>query len=409
MTVRSPSLLRRAAEHYAEHGFWSLIQSGVRFLYRKPKERIISRRRLSRRDLQLAGRAREAIWYADREDVIELTLPDDDQLAAEFGRYQLTYEPDRPFICELPDCHLLGPSGVGLTASGRWISDTISHAQPISGDLGPVETEFEQRVLRLRRKSAPTYDRRRVLPLISDHRSYYHWMVECLPKLRLLELYIERTGHEPAILIDDNPHSFVIQTLELAGYPSERLDTWSGNELHIDSLLVPIHRSHILDYDTPDQSNYQPSRADLHWLRDRLRGNASVASGSGDKRIYVSRQQVPAERGRKVLNYETLERVLDEFRFESYTVEELPFAEQVQLFADADVIMGPHGAGLFNMIFSENPTIVELFPEGMLRPYFYFIAEMMNFEYAGVVTDAVGEDIRVDVDQLRQRLDATGL
>jgi capsular polysaccharide biosynthesis protein len=134
-----------------------------------------------------------------------------------------------------------------------------------------------------------------------------------------------------------------------------------------------------------------------------------VASGSGDKRIYVSRQQVPAERGRKVLNYETLERVLDEFRFESYTVEELPFAEQVQLFADADVIMGPHGAGLFNMIFSENPTIVELFPEGMLRPYFYFIAEMMNFEYAGVVTDAVGEDIRVDVDQLRQRLDATGL
>jgi capsular polysaccharide biosynthesis protein len=107
---------------------------------------------------------------------------------------------------------------------------------------------------------------------------------------------------------------------------------------------------------------------------------------------------------RKVLNYDELKIVLDEFGFKSYELENLSFQKQVEIFSSADIVMGPHGAGLVNMIFSEDPVVIELFPENKLKPHFYFICEMMDFSYRGVIMDSEKSDLVVDTDDLRVQL-----
>ena len=137
-----------------------------------------------------------------------------------------------------------------------------------------------------------------------------------------------------------------------------------------------------------------------------MRSNVDYNSDSDGKIIYISRQNVSKERGRKVLNYDSIISVIDEFNGQSYTLEEMTFEEQVALFAESDLIISPHGAGLLNMTFADNPTVVELFPDSVLKPHFYFMSDMLGFEYSPLVTESEGENLVVSKSRLRNHIES---
>ena len=93
-------------------------------------------------------------------------------------------------------------------------------------------------------------------------------------------------------------------------------------------------------------------------------------------------------------------------RFKIYVLEEMSYIEQVKLFAQAKAIVAPHGAGLTNLIFAENPIILELFGAYVGRE-FANLARGMNFKYGclgcasprGEMRQKDG-DMVVDVDKL---------
>jgi capsular polysaccharide biosynthesis protein len=64
-----------------------------------------------------------------------------------------------------------------------------------------------------------------------------------------------------------------------------------------------------------------------------------------------------------------------------------PWADQIRLFRDAGIVVGPHGAGLSNMIFCRPGTlIVELLSAGGDRPScFELLAETCGHRYRGVM------------------------
>ncbi len=169
-------------------------------------------------------------------------------------------------------------------------------------------------------------------------------------------------------------------------------------------FVTASHRPHRFDYEDRADSAYRPSRADFEWLRNRMRSQIPPGSVNADtdRRIYVSRQR--ADRGRKLLNDREALQALRERGFESHVLEEYSFERQVRLFIEADVIAGPHGAGLANILFADDPLVVDLSPETVLKPHFYFLASITGFEYEAVVTDAVENNLRVDIDRLKQRL-----
>lgn len=97
------------------------------------------------------------------------------------------------------------------------------------------------------------------------------------------------------------------------------------------------------------------------------------------KRIYISRAE--SYNQRHITNESELLKALDKFGFQKYILENMPLSEQIELFYDAEVVVAPHGAGLSNIIFSDNIKVLELFPYPFVIPYFYYLAKSMGHTY----------------------------
>ena len=401
MIDRTETLASQAKKHYSDNGFQSLVKSGAEKVVRD----LVRRRALSREDLKKTATHRNSIWYMDQEDPFCIPPLEDDILSEAFEDYQKKYTPEQPFVCEIENCHILGPGAVGLTNDGRLIDETLSGNFPGRESLGGKKRNLYLRGLGMKRGQPTISSDKAFFPLISEYHSYYHWMVEYLPKLQLLEYYNEETGKDPTILIESNPRDFVQETLSAAGYDSNQYKEWDGTELQVENLIVPMHRSHRFNYQNPRMSDYNPSHADLLWLRDRMQSDKCF-DGEDNEIIYISRQEVPEERGRQVVNYNSLINIVQEFGGEGYILEKMDFEDQLEIFARADIIVGPHGAGLLNMIFADNPTIVELLPESVLKPHFYFISEIMGFEYKPLVTESQGDNLVVDENRFKKHIES---
>lgn len=84
------------------------------------------------------------------------------------------------------------------------------------------------------------------------------------------------------------------------------------------------------------------------WLQERL-VKAANASPNPDRRLYISRRNAPS---RRVQNEHKVETLLNSFQFETIVTENMSFQEQIRLFAQAEMIVANHGAGLTNIWFA---------------------------------------------------------
>jgi hypothetical protein len=122
------------------------------------------------------------------------------------------------------------------------------------------------------------------------------------------------------------------------------------------------------------------------WIRKTLgiAGNASAR-----KRIYVGRSGAAL---RNLVNSEAIANVLQaEFGFESVDPGQLAIEEQIRLFAEAAVLVGPHGAGLTNAVFMGNPQLLGEFFAGLLQPFYPILAQSIGAKYFSLEGRRVGE------------------
>ncbi len=97
----------------------------------------------------------------------------------------------------------------------------------------------------------------------------------------------------------------------------------------------------------------------------------------GDKRILISRLRSR----RHIRNENELMRCLGGRGFSAYILEDLPLQAQIELFYDAEVVIGTHGAGLANLIFAPSTKVVELFPKRYVVPTYLFMACSLGQPY----------------------------
>lgn len=224
--------------------------------------------------------------------------------------------------------------------------------------------------------------------------NFFHFLIECLPKLRHFE--------EAGIPIDrfyvPYRERYAQQLLSLFGVESERvIPEASSAHLQANQLVAC---SPILF----------PRREDRQFLFERMAAKSWSRIGSSRRRrLYISR----AKAGwRKVVNEEELMKTLARHRFERYFLEDLSSQEQIQLFQEAEVIVGPHGAGLANVVFTPpGATVIEL--GTVYRPFGYFhrLCSQCDHKLVWFVGHAVQgtkkeeSHIRVDISQLEACLD----
>ena len=114
---------------------------------------------------------------------------------------------------------------------------------------------------------------------------------------------------------------------------------------------------------------------------------------------------------RQVINENEVISLLKQYGFESFEPGRLSLDDQVRLFANADVIVGPHGAGLTNMIYGENVKILELMTEESGEHFFVLANECDHF-YEFLLCEPANDesikprcrDMSVDLHSLEDRL-----
>lgn len=101
-------------------------------------------------------------------------------------------------------------------------------------------------------------------------------------------------------------------------------------------------------------------------------------------RILISRGanlRNPLRQRRRLLNEDVLIEKLGKYGFKSYCLENMSIEDQIDLFYDAEFVIGAHGAGLANIIFAEDIRVLELFPSSYVLPYYYYLAKSLDHQY----------------------------
>lgn len=178
-------------------------------------------------------------------------------------------------------------------------------------------------------------------------KNYWHWIAQNLPAITHCQDWLTASG-TPFGLVVPKMTTWQREALHLAGLWTEKMVEVSVFE------SVRVRKacySTLLGADHP----FLPSIY-RRIVRDRM--IASVPSRGGSRRVFSSRRDSPR---RQLLNEPALFAELEKLGFDLLCPGEMSVAAQVAAFAQADVIVAPHGAGGGNYLFCAHQAhIVEL-------------------------------------------------
>jgi Glycosyltransferase 61 len=123
------------------------------------------------------------------------------------------------------------------------------------------------------------------------------------------------------------------------------------------------------------------------------------------ERLYISRRNAGH---RRVRNEDALVDLLAEYGFRSVQLEKLSFEEQVALFHRAEIVVGPHGAGLGTIFFSGDIDLVALYSTTKPGNYFHSLACGLGQRHHFLCSNEAHEDdwLEADVPAVRRLLES---
>lgn len=206
--------------------------------------------------------------------------------------------------------------------------------------------------------------------------NWYHWLVEGLSKLIMLKEHVLDIHPEIPLMI---PHSSIVeQFVDILQIPKERLVFFSGD---VSNVRYYFDELYYADWDTPNQ---EYRRCDLfsgfYGPPYAIRKSSKIFSGSPlpvESRnliIYITRNEDADAGHRGVVDEGKLLRFLNstivqklsylkqQYKLMVAKTSDMTVLEQIELFKQAAVIMGPHGAGLSNMMWAAKGSVVIEFP-----------------------------------------------
>ncbi|WP_247002209.1 glycosyltransferase family 61 protein [Halosolutus gelatinilyticus] len=223
-------------------------------------------------------------------------------------------------------------------------------------------------------------------PLIPRYPNYYHWMVETVPQIRYIRAFEENTGERVTLLLPPDAPSFVGETLDVLGWPRSKVEYATEPVYDISRLVLP--------------SFPERRAADFEWLRREVLDQVLETTPESGDNVYVSRANAVE---RRVVNEDDVMDVLSQFGFSCYRLEERSLEQNVRLFADADVVVGPHGAGLTDVVFADDCILVELFGD-KIKPHYRELASTLGLSYEPMYCRAESTDIVVDTEALAETI-----
>lgn len=397
------SISTKISMKYRRDGLGELFRSGLRtpqyiseyiiqeiatqYIVNKIKDRIVCREDL------YCSKTEGVLSYGEEEQ-IELNwkksdLPESVQsIAGEYHR-------SKPQLREFSNAKVLWNGCPALTETDEILLETTENETDIlKHRIRTALSEMPIRVILsdIHGKIDRTFHEPCPLFLIVRHPStnYYHWIVEYLPKLRAFDEYNRQNNNVSRLLIEQDPPDWVTESIELMGYNSDQWVNWENQSAKVEQLLVPEHSSR-----TPG-TPHLPSPSDCTFVTDRM--TSAIQRKESTKKIFISRQKAE---DRRIDNFSEVEDLLTKAGYETYTLEEMSVRDQVQLFSQAEVVIGAHGAGLTNIIFGDDLKIIEIFPDTDIREHYFYLSNIYSHDHNYLIGDQVGADVWIDSTQLQ--------
>lgn len=284
----------------------------------------------------------------------------------------------QPFVAELKNAQIVGPTAAIFDEDKQIVEEPLPQIENL-----PIRALVAQKMFIA---NTPKVDTVCSLVHAASH-VYGHWIADCLMRLQGVEYYQQMTGRKPLLIVNSNLRPWQIDSLKLLGYGADDYIQWKWNlrGFNVERAVVPSFRR---------QGNWIDPSA-CRWLKQRMLSNLPPTEKSEiplSRRIYISRKK---EVGRSVVNEDEVMEALRPLGFITYNLETINFLDEVRLFSQAEIIIGTHGSGLTNMIFSQNrPIIIDLF-SSWHTSWFANLSTSLGYPYIGLQCQPSGKALKV--------------
>jgi capsular polysaccharide biosynthesis protein len=291
----------------------------------------------------------------------------------QFEHWQQPYQPLALRLLELERSIVMAPN-VLLTAKGQLLNDNIGYNNAELCDHQPpqfpgiVASDRHILVNVCHRETARVNEPAIYLPATTN---YAAWFFGSLPRLAACEELADLP-----ILLHGDATAYQLQSLAALGIAERRLIR------HRAQVRLECRK---LYYCTTSYFHHAPSVRGLDYVRERMQMHTSVVPQPGVQRLYLARRHA---KDRPLLNEAEVVALFERHGFVAIDPEQHSFDEQCRYAAGAEVVAGPYGANLANLIFTRAARKVLILATKQ-QPEFARLASALNIQSWHMVPEGI--------------------
>ena len=195
----------------------------------------------------------------------------------------------------------------------------------------------------------------------AGNNNYWHWLFDVLPRFELCSKSTNLNEID-YFLLPSLLKQFQKDTLDSLNIPEhKRISSEKFRHLQAKELIMTDHPVMVSGNATKDIQNI-PDWISL-WLKNTFLNQTLIDNKKAKNKIYIDRNDTNSNLlpQRIIINEEEIKKYLLENNFIAIKLHDTNFREQVDLFHNAECIVGLHGGGFGNIVFCKPGTkIIEL-------------------------------------------------
>ncbi len=195
----------------------------------------------------------------------------------------------------------------------------------------------------------------------AGNNNYWHWLFDVLPRIGLHNKSTNLSEVD-YFLLPSLLEKFQKETLDCLNIPEhKRISSEKFRHIKTKKLIMTDHPVMISGNATKDILNI-PSWI-ISWLKNNFLEKEIIVDKKVKNKIFIDRKVAKANRlpQRLLSNDDEIKKYLLDNNFISVKLHDISFREQVNLFHNAECVVGLHGGGFGNIVFCKpNTKIIEL-------------------------------------------------
>ena len=222
--------------------------------------------------------------------------------------------------------------------------------------------------------------------------NYWHWLYDVLPRLEICnkEINLEKIDY---FLLPSLKKKFQTDTLKQLNFNNKKfLSSEKFRHIRAEELVVTDHPYMRTNNAHEDSQNIPKWITD--WLKEKFLINSKKTENIYPKNIYIDRDESNTKNtsSRSVINEDEIKNYLIKKDFQLIRLHDMDFIDQVQIFNNAEYIIGLHGAGFANLSFCKSDTKIIEFRTERTGKMYENLAKLNNLKFSAIICKPISHD-----------------